>query len=635
MAIRFSSAGTLVQAGSKLLKGLPAVAPTFLVVAMLACVLVALPTPLVDLLLSVSLAGSVLLLVASLTIGRSTDFANFPSLLLLATLFRLSLNVSTTRLILSQADAGRVVDAFASIVVRGDLIVGGVMFAIITIVQYVVIARGSERVAEVAARFALDGLPGHQAAIDADLRAGVISAREAADRRVSLAGRSSFYGAMDGAVRFVKGDAVAGLAITAVNLVGGLAIGMGRDGLAWSDSLLRYGQLTVGDGLLAQIPALLVSLAAGVLVSRVDRRRDDDAEGVLSWLDPAMLVVPAVMLIVLALVPGMPTLAFVATSVVLLTLAVALTLRAMAGAPASAESEGLGVVLVRLHPSRVRDRGDLERALAEVRLQCRATLAIAVPRMKLRALNSQPIDALDVHVHGRPVARRKLEAEGDAHDAVVLATFRAVMDAAPSLIDLQQLDRMLEDTRRTHPVVVARALAKVELVDVLAVVRGFLRERVRLPPMRALLGALAEDRRFHDLDQRTRFPELARSLLVDHWVFAELDGLRGLGEPRVVRLTPDAEELVLERLLATDQGPTITLDRARRELWVAAIRAAGESEQPASGALMVVTSPRTRAAVAALVRGETPRIAVLSTMELDHAGTSYAGAWLDVEAFDA
>ena len=219
-----------VRAGGTLLRGLPSVAPTFVVVALLACVLVPLPTPLVDLLLSVSLAGSVLLLVGSLTIGRSSEFSNFPALLLLATLFRLALNVSTTRLILSQADAGLVVDAFASIVVRGDLIVGGVMFAIITIVQFGVIARGAERVAEVAARFALDGLPGHQAAIDADLRAGVISARVASRRRAELAERSSFYGAMDGAIRFVKGDAIAGLAITAVNLVGGLAIGAGRNG---------------------------------------------------------------------------------------------------------------------------------------------------------------------------------------------------------------------------------------------------------------------------------------------------------------------------------------------------------------------------------------------------------------------
>lgn len=260
----------LWSGGALLLGGLPGLAPTFLVVALLACVLVPLPTGLVDLLLSMSLAGAVLLLVASLGVRRSTELLSFPTLLLLITLYRLAINVSTTRLILSQADAGRVVDAFATFVVRDDLVVGGVMFAIISVIQYLVIARGSERVAEVAARFALDGLPGHQQAIEADLRAGLSSPAEAARRRARLVERSSFYGAMDGAVRFVKGDAVAGLAITAINLAGGLAIGVGRMGLGWQESLETYGRLTIGDGLLAQIPALLVSLAAGVLVSRVD-----------------------------------------------------------------------------------------------------------------------------------------------------------------------------------------------------------------------------------------------------------------------------------------------------------------------------------------------------------------------------
>jgi len=186
--------------------------------------LVPLPSAVVDLLLSLSLAASVLLLVASLAVRRSVDFLSFPALLLLVTLSRLALNVATTRLILSQGDAGRVIDAFAGLVVRGDLLVGAVMFAVITAVQFLVIARGSERVAEVAARFALDGLPGQQAAIDADLKAGAISAEEAARRRSALLLRSDFHGAMDGAVRFVRGDAIAGLAITIINLAGGVAL---------------------------------------------------------------------------------------------------------------------------------------------------------------------------------------------------------------------------------------------------------------------------------------------------------------------------------------------------------------------------------------------------------------------------
>lgn len=619
-----------VQAGSTLLRGLPAVAPTFIVVAILACVLVPLPTPLVDLLLSISLAGAVLLLVGCLTISRASEFSSFPALLLLATLFRLALNVSTTRLILSQADAGRVVDAFASIVVRGDLVVGGVMFAIITIVQFGVIARGAERVAEVAARFALDGLPGHQAAIDADLRAGVISPREASRRRAELAERSSFYGAMDGAIRFVKGDAIAGLAITAVNLIGGLAIGAGRNGMTWGDSLSLYGQLTIGDGLLAQLPALLVSLAAGVLVSRVDQRSDAEGPEVHRWLQPAMLIVPAAMLFVLALVPGMPQVAFLATSIAIVSVAVALTLRRLASTTPGSQADELDVILVRVHPSLAGDRTELERVLAQLRYECRASLGVGVPRIELRTRESFPKDALEIVVEGRPLPREVLPPDAGT-DGIVLRTFRAVMGSAPSLVDLQVLDRMIERTRVSHPVVVQRALDRVEPEDVLMIVRGFLRERVRVPPLHALLGLLAEDRRFHDPAGRTRAPERARVALRDHWLHAEIGGLRGLGPLRVVRLTPDAETYLASVAVEGESGPVAQVEPGRLEAWLTAIR---EAAPEGKGALVVVTSSRHRPRIAALVRGVTPRIPVLSADEMQHAGAAFDGPWLDVEAFE-
>lgn len=619
-----------VHAGGTLLRGLPSVAPTFIVVALLACVLVPLPTPLVDLLLSVSLAGSVLLLVGSLSIGRSSEFSNFPALLLLATLFRLALNVSTTRLILSQADAGRVVDAFASIVVRGDLIVGGVMFAIITIVQFGVIARGAERVAEVAARFALDGLPGHQAAIDADLRAGVISARVASRRRAELAQRSSFYGAMDGAIRFVKGDAIAGLAITSVNLVGGLVIGAGRNGMSWMDSLTLYGQLTIGDGLLAQIPALLVSLAAGVLVARVDHREGEERSSVLRWLDPAMLIVPAALLFVLALIPGMPRVAFLVTAVGLVTFAMVLTLRRLAAASPGALRHDGAAIRVLLHPSAVSERTELVRVLAQLRHDCRATLGVAVPEIELEVRDAIPKGALEIAIAGRSTPRQTLPA-GAGTDAVVLRTFRAVMDAAPELIDLQVLDRMLEETRQSHPVVVARALAKVEVEDVLRIVRGFLRERVRVPPLHVLLGLLAEDGRFHDVAGRPFACERARAALQDYWVHPELEGLRGLGTLRLVRLTPDAEEFLVTVVDDTEAGPVARTDDGQRQAWVSAVRDAAED---GTGALVVVASVRQRARVAAILRGVTPRIPCFSADEMQHAGVALGGPWVDVDAFE-
>ncbi len=619
-----------VRAGGSLLRGLPSVAPTFIVVALLACVLVPLPTPLVDLLLSFSLAGSVLLLVGSLTIGRSSEFSNFPALLLLATLFRLALNVSTTRLILSQADAGRVVDAFASIVVRGDLIVGGVMFAIITIVQFGVIARGAERVAEVAARFALDGLPGHQAAIDADLRAGVISARVASRRRAELAQRSSFYGAMDGAIRFVKGDALAGLAITSVNLVGGLAIGVGRNGMSWMDSLTLYGQLTVGDGLLAQIPALLVSLAAGVLVARVDRREGEERSSVLRWLDPAMLIVPAALLFVLALIPGMPRVSFLLTAVGLVTFAMVLTLRRISSASPGAQHPDGGAIRVLLHPDAVSDRTELARALAQLRHDCAATLGVEVPDIELETRDAIPKGTLEIAIAGRSTPRQPLPV-GARTDAVVLRTFRAVMDAAPELVDLQGLDRMLESTRQSHPVVVARALAKLEVEDVLRIVRGFLRERIRVPPLNVLLGLVAEDGRFHDAAGRPFACEWARAALQDYWVHPELEGLRGLGALRLVRLTPDAEAFLATVVDDTDAGPVARVDGEHRQAWVSAIQDVAED---GTGALIVVASVRQRSRVAAVLRGVTPRIPCFSADEMQHAGVLLRGPWLEVDALE-
>ncbi len=628
----------MLAAGGKLLQALPGLAPTFLIVALLACVLVPLPTPLVDLLLSLSLSGSVLLLVASLGVRRTTQFLNFPSLLLLVTLYRLALNVSTTRLILSQADAGRVIQAFATFVVREDLVVGGVMFAIITIVQYVVIARGAERVAEVAARFALDGLPGHQAAIDADLRAGVITPREASLRRAELGERSSFYGAMDGAIRFVKGDAIAGLAITAVNLLGGLAVGIGRDDLGWRESLEVYGRLTIGDGLLAQIPALLVSLAAGVLVSRVDRHeRSREA----AWLQPAMLIVPAVLLVVLASVPRMPHLAFLTTAAGLVAAALLLAVRSASRArlrPQVLERR----VTVHMASSDIEDRGALERTLAEVRVQCSSALGIDVPPIVLVTEPSRPSGELEVRIDDRRCGRSPVEAGKAGEDTVVLTTFRAVMDVAPELVDLQDLDRHLDEVRATHPIVVQQALANVELGDVLAVVRGFLRERIRLPPMRTILGALAESPRFRDRSERARFPELVRLRVAEHWVFLQLDSLHRLGKPRWVRLTADAEDELLEHFTLGADGPSLSLSPRDADAWLAAIRraAGADAEEPAPATLestvnrlpprpiIVVATPNARPAAALLVSGAIPRIPVFSTAELRIAREDFDPAWL-------
>lgn len=633
----------LRNSGTTLLGALPGLAPTFAVVALLACVLVPLPTALVDLLLSVSLAGAMLLLVASLGVRRSADFLSFPTLLLLVTLYRLAINVSTTRLILSQADAGQVVDAFATFVVRGDLVVGGVMFAIISVVQYLVIARGAERVAEVAARFALDGLPGHQQAIEADLRAGLSSPAEGARRRAELVERSNFYGKMDGAIRFVKGDAVAGLAITAINLAGGLAIGVGRMGYSWTQSLELYGRLTIGDGLLAQIPALLVSLAAGVLVSRVDEGGPPRPR--LRWLDPAMLLVPATLLLLLALVPSMPGLAFLTTATALLSGALLLASRV---APARPPSDQTPRIRVHLHPAVIDDARGLERALAELGTRCHGALGIEIPPLHLTLESTAPRDRWELRRGERRMLRVPLQGPART-DEILLATFRSVMDHAPSLVDLQALEDRLEHLRGTHPVLVRRALEAMDPVDLLAVVRTFLRERLRLPPLPAILGVVAEDRRLAASSERARHAEIVRAQLAPYWLPDVLDGLQRLGSPRWIRLSPDAEQALLERTIQGVGGPTLRVSAPERVRWLDALRAepAGDaSSDPspspsmsmaarlgpgATAPRVLLTSPHARPAAAALLAGAVPHVPVLSTTELERSGITPPTdtPWLD------
>src|SRR4051812_39450175 len=298
-----------------------------LVIGIVAMMIVPLPTLLLDLLISLNIAGAVTLLLVSIYVGDALKITTFPTLLLLTTLFRLAIEVSATRLILLRADAGEVIHAFGAFVVAGNLVVGAVVFVILTVIQFIVISKGSERVAEVAARFALDALPGRQMAIDGELRAGLIDGAQARRRRAALARESQLYGAMDGAMKFVKGDAVAGLVVLAVNIVGGLIIGVMQRGLALSAAARTYTLLTIGEGLVAQIPALIISTAAGIIVTRVAAEDEGDGDDQGTHLaqeiagqvlgQPKAIAMAAALLAGLALVPGLPFVPFVLLAAVL------------------------------------------------------------------------------------------------------------------------------------------------------------------------------------------------------------------------------------------------------------------------------------------------------------------------------
>ena len=304
------------------------------IITILSVLFLPIPSFLIDMGLAVSIALSVLILMVALWIPRPLDFSSFPTILLLATMLRLALNIATTRVILAHGNegthaAGYVIGGFSNLVMSGDFVIGLIVFLILVIVNFIVITKGSTRIAEVGARFTLDAIPGKQMSIDADLSAGIINEEEAQARRRELEEESSFFGSMDGASKFVRGDAIAGLIITAVNIVGGIAIGYGRHGMDIGEAADVFVKLSVGDGLVTQIPALIVSLAAGLLVSKGGTRGAAN-QAVMGQLAayPRALYVAASLLFALAVMPGLPFLPFMALAVALSLVAYVIPLRA-------------------------------------------------------------------------------------------------------------------------------------------------------------------------------------------------------------------------------------------------------------------------------------------------------------------
>lgn len=290
-----------------------------LVLGVLAILFVPIPPMLLDLLLVLNISIAMLILLVTFYTESPLSFSTFPSILLIATLFRLALNVSTTRLILDDGAAGNVIDAVGSYVIGGNYVVGMVVFAILVVVQYVVVTNGAQRVAEVAARFTLDSMPGKQMSIDADINMGLIDEAEAKRRRANIEKEANFYGAMDGATKFVKGDAIAGVIIILINIVGGLAIGVIQRGMGWAEALKTYTLLTVGDGIVTQIPSLVIAVGTGIIITRAasDARLGREINGQLFGNRRSLAMVALVLFVVL-LLPGMPKLP------VLLVLAAAL-----------------------------------------------------------------------------------------------------------------------------------------------------------------------------------------------------------------------------------------------------------------------------------------------------------------------
>ncbi|MGZ9713403.1 EscV/YscV/HrcV family type III secretion system export apparatus protein [Glaciimonas sp. GNP009] len=300
-------------------KAHPELIIVMLMVMIIAMLIVPLPMFLVDFLIALNIVIAILLFMGSFYVDRILNFSTFPTILLITTLFRLSLSISTSRLILTEADAGDIISTFGQYVIGDSLIVGFVIFSIITIVQFIVITKGSERVAEVAARFSLDGMPGKQMSIDGDLKAGVIDGDAAKERRSVLERESQLYGSFDGAMKFIKGDAIAGIIIVFVNFIGGIGVGVTQYNMDMSTALQTYTMLTIGDGLVAQIPALLISISAGLIVTRINGDDSNLGHNIMGQLlnKPFAVGITAVLAVGVAFLPGFPVFVFLGLALTL------------------------------------------------------------------------------------------------------------------------------------------------------------------------------------------------------------------------------------------------------------------------------------------------------------------------------
>lgn len=402
-----------------------------LVVGILLVLFVPVPSPLLDFLLVINISLALLILLVTFFTESPLNFSTFPTLLLIATMFRLALNVSATRLILDGADAGRVINAIGSFVIGGNYVVGIVVFLILVVVQYVVVTNGAQRVAEVAARFTLDSMPGKQMSIDADMNMGLIDEHEARRRRAMIEKEANFYGAMDGATKFVKGDAIAGIVIILINIVGGLAIGIAQMGMPWKEAVQRYTLLTVGDGIVTQIPSLVIAVATGIIITRAAADARLGAEiprQVLS--SPKALGVVAVALLVILLLPGFPKLPVlvVLAGVIALAWYAARSARPAVGDDAGGEEDQPPVAqrpqdelqqVMRVEPIEVRmgaavhqlllgPTGDLPDRINHLRKQVAGELGFVMPRVQTSLRPELDAHAYEILVQGHRAGQGSL-----------------------------------------------------------------------------------------------------------------------------------------------------------------------------------------------------------------------------------
>ena len=577
----------------------------------LAAALLILPVSpgLMDFLLALNISLSVVLLLLALQVGETLKVSAFPTMLLVATLFRLSLNVSTTRLILLHSDAGEVVRAFGNFVVAGNPLVGGVLFVILTVVQFIVIAKGSERVAEVTARFTLDAMPGKQMSIDADLRSGAVDQQEAGRRRVRLEQESQFHGSMDGAMKFVKGDAIAGMVITVVNILGGLLVGMVQRGMPAQEAVSTYTVLTIGDGLVSQIPALLISTAAGLMVTRVR------SEGKGSTLGrqigrqigshPEVLFLAGGVLAVLGLVPGMPTLSFCILGAALI-LAGGLATR-LNGKSTEAEDRPLtrlDPVILQMDP-RLGGDDALRDSLEMERSRIQREMGVPVPPIEMVPSGSR--DRWTMLVHEMPVAGGPVKAKNRAR--LVAEIGEALRRSASRFVGVQETQDMLDQLEKVQPALVREVVPRLVPTILLAeILSRLVEEQVPVRNLRGILATLAEW-------ARTEAEPAALAERVRESLGAVISSqIAPDGRLEALLLDPSVEQVIESALTRTPSGTTLGLNpEDGRAILGGFERVVGAH----SSNLVILTRPDLRRPFWKLMSTTHPAVRVVSFLELD------------------
>ena len=645
------------------------------VVGIILLLIVPIPTPLLDVLIVVNISFALLILLTSMFVRKPLDFSVFLSLLLVATLFRLGLNVASTRLVLSEAHAGQVIQAFGQITVSGSLVIGAVIFLILTVIQFVVVTKGAERVAEVGARFTLDAMPGKQMAIDADLNAGLISDVEARARRADVAAEADFYGAMDGASKFVKGDAIAGIVIVVINFVGGIVIGMVQHGMEIGTALSTYSLLTIGDGLVTQIPALLMAVSTGMIVTRENAEAEiGQAAGRQLMQSRNALIITGLAAIAMGFIPGMPLPAFLAIGAVLLFTASRVKanrtrseaeqadLRALEAAEASGDGPEELMERMRVHALEISlspdivdlasgGAGDLLGRVKSLRRKIAMDIGFVMPPVRTRDSVELPAETYAILIAGveagrGTVPRGHVLAIGAELDAL---PGRAVVDPvfglegkwvptemshAADMAGATVIDRASVIITHLSDLVQAQAHRLLSLEDVRRLTdhlkQGSPASVEELTPAllplagvhRVLVGLLAERVPINDLGRIYEALALRARTATDTTGLVEA-ARAALGPAiaapfaedgrlRVVMFDPMLEQQMLEGMRIVESEPQIVLTPESTMHVLEAVRRTIEELDPVGPEPVLVCAPSLRSAVRRLVVSQVPGLPVLS-----------------------